>query len=656
MQRPRSLQGAARYVVWAMGLAAAGFTVYTTWAGVLEPRLQRALHVLLLVPMVFLLYPATRRSPQQRPTFWDWAWALVSAAGAAYIALNHRRLAFRYEGISPVLPVEVVLGGAMALAVLEGARRAVSPWLPLTTLVAVAYLALSRYLPGVLYYKGFPPERIIEMLYLRGAEGIFGFLMGISANLLAIFILFAAFMLHSGLGRYFMDLATLAAGRFRGGPAKVAVLSSALYGSISGSSVADVYATGSFTIPAMKRIGYPPWLAAAIEAVASAGGSLMPPIMGAGAFIMAEMTGIPYSRIAVAAFIPAVLYYIGILWVVHLHAARLGMRPAAPEDVPRLREVLPKAYYLLPLGVVVYYLLAGYSPAKAALYGLVASAGVDFVACGLRPDIRGVAGAVVRAGRSMVQGAQSAAVIAVALACSGIIVVALTQTGLALALSSMILKLSGGHLLLALFLVLAIVSVLGTGIPTTPAYVITATIAAGALHQMGVPTLAVHLFIFYYAVLADVTPPDAVTAFAAAQLAGSDPVVTGFRAPLIAVAGFVTPFLFALRPGLLLQGGPQDVAVDLAVAVTATVALGVAVTGWWTGPVAVWRRLLCAGAGLSAALPGAGALAAAGLLAVALAPDVKSLVLRARQRVVRGSGSPGASSGHVAESARGEFP
>lgn len=583
----RQLGGWLGQLVKAYGVLASLLAIHTTWFGALEPRLLRPLHVLLLLPLIFLLYPATRRSPRDRPTWADWAWVAAVLAAAGYLVLNHRELNLRYDGVSPVTLAEIVLGTVMIVAALEAARRAVSPWLPVTTLVAIAYLFVAPYLPGVLHYKPVPYARVVEMMFLRGSEGIFGFLMGISATILAIFILFAVFLLESGVGQFLMELASSLAGRFRGGPAKVAVLSSALYGMVSGSSSADVYATGSFTIPLMKRTGYSPRMAAAIEAVASAGGPLMPPVMGAGAFIMAEMTGIPYSKIVVAAILPALLYYVGVMAVVHLEALRLGLQPVPADELPSVAGLLRRSYRLVPFAGVIYFLLAGYSPAKAALYGLLLSVLVSLPDPATRLGPRRLADTLFR-------GAVSMAGIATALACSGMIVAALTQTGLALAFSSLVMGLSRGNVVLALLMVFLLVSVLGTGIPTTAAYVIAVTVAAGTLTGLGVPLLAAHLFVFYYAVLADVTPPDAVTAFAAAQIAGADPIRTGLTAPVIAAAGFLVPFVFALEPALILEGPWPATLWVTASAVAGIVGLAFAVVGHYRGPLSLLWRVLFA--------------------------------------------------------------
>ncbi|HEU5319633.1 MAG TPA: TRAP transporter fused permease subunit, partial [Methylomirabilota bacterium] len=410
-----------------------------------------------------------------------------------------------------------------------------------------------------------------------------------------IFILFAAFVLHSGVGQFFMDISIGLAGRFRGGPAKVAVVSSGLYGTVSGSSVADCYATGTFTIPLMKRIGYRPEIAGAIEATASCGGPLMPPIMGAGAFIMAELTGIPYTQIVVAAALPAVLYYAGIMATVHWEALKHGMGTMAAE-MPPLAGLLRRSLLFAPFGTIVYFLHAGYSPSKSALYSLLTAVAVSWFAGRSPMTPRRIFDTLGEAMRSGV-------IIACVLAASGLIVAAMSRTGFALAFSSAIVNLSGGSLLLALFLVFAVISVLGTGIPTTPAYILAVTVGGAALQKLGVDVLAAHLFVFYYAVLADVTPPVAVTAFAAAQMAGANPMTTGWHASRLAIGGFLAPFLFVYQPALLLRGPLADVAVGFLSAAVGIAALSAAVTGHMFRPLGWPARLALAAAALAAVGP-----------------------------------------------------
>jgi TRAP transporter 4TM/12TM fusion protein len=584
----RALRGALGWAVGGWAVAAALFHIWTAYAGAWEPREMRALHLLFLIPPAFLLYPFGPRSNAQRPTLVDGLWVLATAVPCLYVIRNAEALTERWEGVHAVTTAQVILGTFLVLAVLEASRRAVGFWFFVTTLLFIAYLLAAPWLPGFLRSpRAYSYPQLVEMFFLYADEGVLGSLTGISSNLLMIFILFAAFMLHSGVGQFFMDISIALAGRFRGGPAKVAVLSSGLYGTISGSSVADCYATGTFTIPLMKRIGYRAEIAGAIEATASCGGPLMPPIMGAGAFIMAELTGVPYQKIIVAAALPAILYYLSIMATVHWEALKHGIG-TMKADLPSMASLARRALLFTPFVTVVYFLEAGYSPSKAALYSMLTAIVVSWVAGDQPMGPRRIAATMREAMRSGI-------IIAAVLAASGLIVASMSRTGFALAFSSALINLSGGHLIIALLLVFAVVSILGTGIPTTPSYILAVTVGGAALQKLGVDILAAHLFVFYYAVLADVTPPVAVTAFAGAQIAGANPMTTGWQASRIAIGGFLAPFLFVYQPALLFRGEWWEIAVAFVSAVIGISALCAAIAGHMFGPLGwVQRILLCA--------------------------------------------------------------
>jgi TRAP transporter 4TM/12TM fusion protein len=553
---------------------------------VFEPRVQRSMHLLFLVPLVFLAFPFGKRSPQGRPSALDWLWAALSWLASAYLIWDADRLNHRWEGASPVLPMEVALGAMMALLVIEACRRSLSPWMALTISLSLVYLATSQWFPGVFHFKGYPLARMVEFVYLAGDEGMYGFLTGISANILFIYILFAAVMMKAGVGEWVIDVAVRAAGWARGGPAKIAVIGSALFGTISGSTVANVYATGSFTIPLMKRGGSSPKAAAAIEAIAGTGGQIMPPVMGAGVFIMSEVTGISYFDIIKAAAIPAILYYVGLFAVVHFLALRDGLLPVPRSELPSWKPVLRRGYFAVPFALIVYLLAQGYSPTGAAFYTIVATFVLSFLDRRTWMTPRKCAQALVEAGLS-------AATIAVALAGSGMIVGVLTRTGAALAFGGVVVQAAQGVLIVAMVLIFLVVSVLGTGIPTTAAYVIAVTVGAAAMSNLGVSLLAAHLFVFYYAVLSDLTPPDAVTAFAAANIAGSDMFGTGIEAFRLGIAGFLVPFAFVFHPELLLKGDWGQVLLMTGFAAVSATALASVVVGHAWTPIGWGLRAVC---------------------------------------------------------------
>jgi TRAP transporter 4TM/12TM fusion protein len=561
---------------------------------------MRGIHLLLLLPLIFLLYPATQRSPRDRPSALDVLAASGSGAACGYILWHAERLNFRFQGVDDVLAAEILLGSLLVGLVIEACRRSLSRWMAVTVTIFLAYLAASPYLPGVLHFKGYSFPRMVEIMYLAGDEGIFGFLTGISANILFIYILFAGVMMKAGVGDFLIEFAVRAAGWARGGAAKIAVLASALYGTVSGSTVANVYATGSFTIPLMKRHGFEAKQAAAIEAIAGTGGQIMPPIMGAGAFIMAEVTGVPYFQIIKAAALPAILYYIGVFSMVHFIALRSGMRSAPRAELPAWRPMLRRAYYFAPFLLILYYLAQGYSPTKAAFFVIVITFCLSFLD-------RQTWMTWDKIRDALFESAVSAALIAAALAASGMIVATLTRTGAALAFGGMIVGAARGNLILAMVLIFLVVSVLGTGIPTTAAYVIAVTIGAAALGSLGVAVLAAHLFVFYYAVLSDLTPPDAITAFAAANLAGSEMMATGIEAFKLGIAGFLVPFAFVYQPALLLQGSWLAVATAFGLTALGVVCLAAALIGFVWGPLTRAQRALLAAAAAFLVFPARGA-------------------------------------------------
>ncbi|MBQ2035848.1 MAG: TRAP transporter permease, partial [Peptococcaceae bacterium] len=402
-------------------------------------------------------------------------------------------------------------------------------------------------IPGTFGHRGFSIQRIATHLYFT-TEGIIGTPLAVCSTFIFLFILFGAFLERTGVGQFFIDIANSIAGKMTGGPAKVAVISSALQGMITGSSVANTVGSGSFTIPMMKRMGYRPEFAAAVEAAASTGGQIMPPIMGAAAFLMAEMTGIPYSNIVIAAIVPAFLYFSGIMIMVHLEAKRYGLKGLPAEEIPNFFKLMFSYWYLLlPLIVLVTMMMTGYTPARSALVAIV----VAIVVSMFRKETRMSPHTFLDA---LEGGARN--IIGVAIACSvaGCIVGIVTLTGIGLKLAGGLLSLSGGNVLLALFFTMIASIVLGMGVPTTANYVIMATITAPVVLKLGIDLLPAHMFVFYFGIVADITPPVALAAYAGSAIARSNPLKTGVQATKLAIAAFLIPYVFALNPSLLLVG------------------------------------------------------------------------------------------------------
>ena len=538
----RRLSGKQMKIVSAIAILFSCFQLYTAIAGILPAQLQRSIHLAFVFLMVYLMYPATKKSGRDKFGPVDVVLAVLGATVALYLTLNFKTLLLRAGDYNTV---DIIIGGIAILMVLEGARRVVG--LPITIIATVflAYGVLGPFLPGFLNHRGYSITRIVSHMFYT-TEGILGIPLGVAATFIFLFILLGSFLEKTGIGQFFIDLANSVAGFAAGGPAKVAVLTSALEGTVSGSSVANTVGSGSFTIPLMKSLGYKPEFAAAVEAAASTGGQLMPPIMGAAAFLMAEFIGIPYAQIAKAAIIPALLYFTGIWISVHLEAKKLGMKGMSKEELPKLSKVLmERGYLFLPLVGIVYFLVEGATPVKAALYGLGLAVATSFIRKSTRLSFKNIL-------EALEHGAKNALGVSVACACAGIIVGTITLTGLGLKLGNGLVSLSGGNLLLTLVFTMFASLILGMGAPTTANYVITSTIAAPALVMLGVPVLAAHMFTFYFGIIADITPPVALAAFAGSAIAKSNPLKTGITASKLAIAAFIIPYIFVLNPAMLL--------------------------------------------------------------------------------------------------------
>lgn len=633
--RYRRLSGFPAAVVAAAAAGLSLFHLYTAGAGPLEALRQRSLHLTLIMILAFLLYPATRRSNRQAPALWDWLLAGASAVTVGYLWYNYEAFIDR-NGV--VLPWELWLGAAGILLVLEAGRRVLGKELLILALIFLAYAYFGRWLPGILGHRGYGVPRIIEHMFF-GTEGIFGIALSVSATYMYLFILMGALLAETGLSQLINGIALRVTGRSPGGPAKVAVLASAFLGMLSGSAVANAASSGPFTIPMMKRAGYSGTFAAAVEGASSTGGQIMPPIMGAAAFLVAEFLGIPYGQVVVAAAIPAVLYYLSLWIMVHLEARRLGLKGLQPHELPRLRAIIrEKGHLVLPVLLMVYLLVRNYTPLFAGYWAIVSTfavawlweearalaggaaslrhrwylllPGVAFVAAwlGLGQDpsvsafyallvaflialINPQASESLTALRtSLINGARNAVGVALATAIVGFVVGTASLTSLGLNLGNYIVRFSGDSVLLALFLTMLTCIVVGTGVPTTPTYIIVALVAAPALIRMGVPPLAAHLFVFYYGALADVTPPTALSSYTAAGIAGADPQKTTWVAWKLALTGFIIPYYFALNPILLLNvvpASPGTLLLAVASATVGVISLSMALQGYALRP-ATW--------------------------------------------------------------------
>ncbi len=581
--------------VSALAITFSVFQLYTAIYGVLDAQLQRAIHLGFGLSLAFLLYPTKKSWRRDKLHPLDAILAILGAAAPAYIVICYKELIFR-AGLPT--STDVIFGTLGILLVIEAARRVVGIPMVTVVLVFIIYAFVGPYMPGILAHKGVTISQFVSHVYFT-TEGIFGIPLGVSSTFIFLFILFGAYLESTGLGKFFIDVANSIAGWASGGPAKVAVLSSGLMGTVSGSSVANVVGTGSLTIPMMKKLGYHKNFAGAVEAAASTGGQLMPPVMGAAAFLMAEFVGVPYVEIVKAAVIPAALYFIGVWLGVHFEAKRNNLQGIPREELPKFFELLRERGHLsIPLIVIVWLLVSGYTPMRAALVAIFLS----IICSALKKSTRMKFSEIVK---GLENGARNVLGVLVACAAAGIIIGVVTKTGVGLKLASGLLDLSGGLLLPSMFLTMITAIVLGMGVPTTANYVITSTIAAPALLQMGVPILAAHMFVFYFGIIADVTPPVALAAYAGAGISGGNALKTGVNASKLAIAAFIIPYMFVLSPELLLvYGVDSSLILALVTAIVGMVALSSSLIGYLAAPLLTWQRLILGAGGLMMIKPG----------------------------------------------------
>ncbi|PKL25176.1 MAG: C4-dicarboxylate ABC transporter [Spirochaetae bacterium HGW-Spirochaetae-3] len=661
----RTYTGFMAKVITAIAITFSCFQLYTALFGVLDAMIQRSIHLAFGMSLIYLLYPTSKKWSRTKLHPLDLALSILGALTPMYIIVNYGELVLR---AGTATTADMIVGVIGILLVLEAARRIVGVPIVVIASLFIAYAFAGPYLPGQLAHRGVDVGDLVQHLYFT-TEGVFGIPLGVSSTFIFLFILFGAYLEKTGLGQYFIDLANSIAGRAAGGPAKVAVLSSGLMGTVSGSSVANVVGTGSFTIPMMKRLGYAPEFAGAVEATASTGGQLMPPIMGAAAFLMAEMTGIPYVRIIGAAVIPAMLYFFGVWAGVHFEAKKLGLRGMTKEELPNLKEIFfGRGYLMMPLVGIVWLLVTGYTPMLAAFYAIVLSiaaavlgwwaplpiGGMVVLFAVLRPIFHvgpyGADGAlkyltemtplgalavlgVILLGFAILKkkpnigfkeivgglesGARSAIGVLSATACAGIIIGVVTKTGLGLKLGTVLVSLANGNLILTLVFTMITSIILGMGVPTTANYIITSTIAAPAIIMIlrqkfpGMPVDAIsivlpaHMFAFYFGIVADVTPPVALAAFAGAGIAKANPMKTGLQASRLAIAAFLVPYIFVMNPMMLMV----DVTFWPGLLMVLTSMIGIigvsaGVMGYLVRKSLWWERVLMVGGGILMVYPG----------------------------------------------------
>ena len=524
------------------------FQLYTAGFGAMTALVQRAVHLAAILTMAFILHPARRN----RSLPFDLILAALAVGCCAYVIFNLNAI---YDRQGDWILMDILVGALGVLLVLEACRRVIGRVMSGICALLLLYAYFGPYMPDLFAHKGYSIERIATTLFLT-TEGIFGVPIGVAATFVFIFILFGAFLEVSGGGNFFIDLAYALTGRFSGGPAKTSVIASGFMGSVSGSAVANVVATGSFTIPMMKRVGYRPHVAGAIEAAASTGGQLMPPIMGAGAFLMAEFTNTSYLTIIRIAIVPAVLYYLTVLVFVHIEAKKEGMHGAAAESLPRIARVMRAGlHFVIPVAALITALMMNVSPMMAGFVAVVST----YLASSLRKSSRMGPRQLLQA---LERGARNAIMVSVACAAAGIIVGVVSLTGQGLNFSSLVLQLSMNVKAIAILLIGLASLVLGMGLPVTASYIVLATLAGPALLDMGVPLLVAHMIVFWYSQDANVTPPVSLASFAGAGIAGANPMRTAFTSWKLAKGLYIIPLVMAYRP-LLGNGPPWEVVLTM---------------------------------------------------------------------------------------------
>jgi TRAP transporter 4TM/12TM fusion protein len=566
-----------RAAAWLAGAIAVAWSLFQIYAGafaLIEPLKFRIVHVAFALALAALHVRAGHEETRAGRFGVFPAAALVIAGGSAiYMLVDYERIVTRIPFVDDVAPLDYVFGLGLVVLVLEVTRRILGAALTLVTLGFIAYGFLGPWIPGALGHRGIPLATFVEVNFLT-PEGLLGVPTGVSAEVVFYFVLFSAVLEASGGGRLFIDLATTVGGGFRGGPAKIAVIASSLFGTINGSAVANVVGTGVFTIPLMKRVGYTPRFAGAVEAVASTGGQIMPPVMGAAAFVMAEMMGVPYLTVVKAAIIPAALYYLSVLTAVHLVAVRDDLPTISVEEMRTVRRGMwRRTHLLVPLVYLVWQIFDGYSPTTAALRAGALAIVISWITRATRMGWR-------EALAALRDGAEKSLTVAVPCAAAGIIIGTIVQSGLGLKITTLLLTLSGGQLLPTLLVAMGVCIVLGMGMPTTSAYILTAVLMAPALVNLGIPPMAAHLFVFYFACLSMLTPPVALAAYAAAGLSGATVWETGWVAFAISLPSFIVAYGFVYNQGLIMSGGAVQIVGTTFTAACGAVAMAGAVVGF----------------------------------------------------------------------------
>ena len=604
-------------------------SVYHFWAsgfGLVREVLHRGIHISFVLGLVFLLFSWKKEKNSSFLSFQnidliDYILAFLAVSSALYLPLLPPEILAQRVGNPET--IDVFMGSILIVLTLEGARRSVGPTLPLISIIFILFAIFGPYAPGALKHGGTSWLGFVNHIYITN-QGVYGIAVGVMAQYVFLFILFGVLATRVGLGKLFIDLSMLIAGKFSGGPAKVAIFSSAFMGTISGSSIANTVTTGSLTIPAMKKVGYPSHFSGAVEAASSTGGQITPPILGAAAFIMVEYLEIPLRDILAAALIPALLHYFGIFIMVHLEAKKLGLRGLTQEEMPNLAKVIKDNWLsLLPLIILVYFILSGRTPDFAAIYGIISCITIGFIKPSDRLSLKDL-------WNCLASGAKNTLAVGAAAICVGIIVGVVTLTGVGFRLGFVVIQTAGDisnffsniwpisffsfedlRLFFSLVLIAISCIIMGAGIPTTATYIILVAVAAPALAQLGIEPLVAHFFVFYYGVLADITPPVALAAYAASGIAKSNPFKTGNTAFRLGIAKALVPFVFVYSPSLLLITGEfqaNQLIITLIGTLIGIALIGIAFTGYWFRSLTKYEQIIIGIGSLFFVAPGTGSM------------------------------------------------
>lgn len=607
-EKHTSLSSAKAHFSWRsiLGLICILFTVfqiYTAGFGQYPNMIQRSIHAAFSLVLCFLMMPTFKdRRPARQPSIFNILLSLISAFLCIYIVFSYDRL---MESIGlEAMPYELVMGALMILLVLEAARRATGIMLPILAAATIGYALLGGYIPGNWGHAGFSIQYVIEYLYL-GPEGLWGVLTGISATLVAAFIIFGAILLTTGAAESFMKIALLLGGRSYGGAAKVATVASGLFGMLSGAAIANVATTGNFTIPMMKRLGYRDEFAGGVEATASSGGQITPPIMGAGAFIMSELISQPYLKIALSAILPAFLFYVCVWISIDLEARKIHLQRVPPEDIPPAKTVLnwhASGPLVLTIGVLLASMLMGHTPTKAAFFAIMTNLTLFIFTSSISKKsfaerCRVLMSGVEKAGRGMVM-------VVTLLVCAQIVIAMISLTGLGIKLSELIIGASSGSVFLALILAAVVSLIMGMGIPTTAAYVLAASVVGPALNMMGINLLSAHMFIFYCAILSGLTPPVCTAVFAAATIARAPWLKVASVSIRLAIMKYVIPFFFIYRPSILFIGHWYNIIETIFVTWMSAYLFAIGTVGYYRIPINILLRILILAVAIVLIIPG----------------------------------------------------